>query len=228
MSIQNILNTLTKKNDSIIISYKGLRTLIGVLGILIPFINIIFGYVFANVPPQKVLSMYYYTNTRDFFVGILFVISLFMMTYRGYNLWDNIITSATGFFGLALAIFPTNNGLGDFLKVGIFQLTPEASDVIHLITATAFISLLAIISLFIFTQTNKKKKPTAQKILRNKIYIACGITIIVSLLCMLLAYLVLTEQQLVEYLILLICQSISFIAFGISWLTKGEAIFKDI
>ncbi|MHC1705386.1 MAG: hypothetical protein AB9846_15880 [Tenuifilaceae bacterium] len=59
---------LNKGNNSIIISYKALRRLIGILGILLPVICIIGGFWFAKDPVQQSISLYYYTNMRDFLV----------------------------------------------------------------------------------------------------------------------------------------------------------------
>ncbi|MEJ2664743.1 MAG: DUF998 domain-containing protein, partial [Spirochaetia bacterium] len=84
-----------KKNRSIIISYIALRRLIGILGMLLPFICILGGLLFAALYVEPSISDYYYTNMRDFFVGLLFGVSLFLITYKGYELIDDIVTNTS-------------------------------------------------------------------------------------------------------------------------------------
>ena len=123
--INEIVKYLDKKNDNLIISYKALRRLIGILGILLPVINILGGCLIGEEPIQQSISMYYYTNMRDFLVGLLFVVSLFLITYKGYNLIDLIVSSIIGIAGLGVAIFPCFNELFITQRVGIFQLFPD-------------------------------------------------------------------------------------------------------
>lgn len=119
---------LGKKNESMILSYKALRRLIGVFGILLPFTCILGGWSIARIPVQETISAYYYTNMRDFFTGLMFVVSLFLITYKGYTVIDFVITTITGIMGLGVALFPCYNELFKTQKVGIFQLLPNTSD----------------------------------------------------------------------------------------------------
>jgi len=69
---------------------------------------------------------------RDFFTGLMFVVSIFLITYKGYNVIDFVITTITGVMGLGVAIFPCYNELFKTQTVGIFQLITNTSDKIHL------------------------------------------------------------------------------------------------
>jgi len=202
------------------------RRLIGILGILLPFICVIGGCLIAKTPIPKSISGYYYTNMRDFFVGLMFVVSLYLMTYKGYNKIDFLITTVTGLFGLGIAIFPCDNELYLLPKIGIFQLSLPLSNLLHLICAAVFLILLAINSLFLFTRSDIKKI-TKQKKFRNIVYIGCGIIILLSLVGVVLGSLLMTEEKLAENKLVLIFETTSLLAFGISWLVKGETIFKD-
>ena len=53
-------------------SYLEFRRAIGILGMALPFILLIGGFIFGNNSLQYSLSHYYHTNMRDFFVGLLF------------------------------------------------------------------------------------------------------------------------------------------------------------
>lgn len=223
--IDGILKYLHKGNKDIIISYKTLRRLIGFLGILLPLICIAGGLLFTTDAVQQSISLYYYSNMRDFLVGILFVVSLFLITYKGTHVIDMIITTITGIAGLCVAIFPCYNELYETVRVGIFQLYPATSNIVHLTFASLFFILLAVNSIFLFTR--KSDVVTPQKLKRNTIYITCGIIILVCFIGLVICMLTLTQEQKFESKIILILEAIALLAFGISWLVKGQTIIPD-
>jgi len=144
--ISGIIKYLHKGNKDIVISYKALRRLIGFLGMLLPIILILGGWLFAKDPIQQSISLYYYSNMRDFLVGTLFVVALFLMTYKGTFTIDNIVATITGIAGLCVAIFPCFNELYETQRVGIFQMYPDKSNIIHLTFASIFFIILAFYS----------------------------------------------------------------------------------
>jgi len=66
-----------------------------------------------------------------------------------------------------------------------------------------------------------------EKIKRNRIYKTCGYIIIISLLCILIYKMFLTETAIAEIEPVLIFEALALAAFGTSWLIKGEAMLKD-
>jgi heme A synthase len=215
------------KNRSIVISYLSLRRLIGILGILLPFICVLGGLLISDLPIGSSISSYYHTNMRDLFVGILVGVALFLLTYKGYERIDNIVTAMSGLAALGVAIFPSRYDLVSTEPLGIFQITPTISNMIHLVCAFTFFILLAINSIFLFTLTKSKDIPkTRNKKIRNYIYIGCGVIILLSLAILLIR--TLTGAGAVENSkTLLIFETIMLLAFGTSWLVKGKALFKD-
>lgn len=214
------------RNRSIIISYISLRRLIGILGMLLPFICVLGGILISDLTIRSSISSYYHTNMRDFFVGILVGVSLFLMTYKGYERIDNIVTGIIGFTGLGVAIFPCRYSLASTEPLGIFQINPTISNKIHLVCAFTFFFLLAINSIFLFTLTKNKDIPkTKDKKIRNYIYIGCGIIILLSLVILLIRSLVGAGVE--NDKTLLIFETIMLLAFGTSWLVKGRTLFKD-
>ncbi|MBQ9494173.1 MAG: hypothetical protein IJR50_00870 [Treponema sp.] len=84
---------------------------------------------------------------------------------------------------------------------------------------------MAVNSIFIFTLTDKTKPQTANKKKRNLIYIICGCVILAMMLFLLIITL---KPNLIQFTgIVFVLESICLVAFGISWLVKGETIFKD-
>lgn len=217
-----------KKNRSIIISYIALRRLIGILGMLLPFICILGGLLFAALYVEPSISDYYYTNMRDFFVGLLFGVSLFLITYKGYELIDDIVTNTSALAGFGIALFPCLQSSSSTAPVGIFQLSPQLSNIIHLSCAAVFFTLLAINSIFLFTLTKRKiLLPTKNKKKRNIVYITCGIIMLASIAIMVVLFLLFPNTEIDKYRLVLIFETIMLLAFGISWLVKGETLFRD-
>jgi hypothetical protein len=226
--IMSCIRPLRDKNNSIIMSYLGLRRWVGGIGMFLPFFCIIGGALFADLSTQRSISYYYHTNMRDFFVGILFCVSMFLITYRGYERIDNIITTASGIASLFVAFFPCR--FDDNLNnvVSILQIKPNISNTIHLICASIFFFLLAMNSIFLFTLSDKDKSTFSKnKKIRNKIYIVCGVIILVSLASVATLNLVLSKKIVIQNRVILIFETIMLFAFGISWLIKGKTLFKD-
>jgi len=220
--------SLREKNRSIIISYLTLRKLIGILGMLLPIICIIGGLIFWEFSIQRSISYYYHTNMRDFFVGLLFCVSMFLITYRGYEKIDDIITTVSGIASWFIAFFPCSFDGDSSRLVSIIQIKSCISNKIHLTSASIFFFLLAINSIFLFTLSDKPQSEISEgKKFRNKIYIGCGIAILLSLVFIPVLYIVLGEERIVQYKIILIFEAIMLVAFGISWLVKGRTLFQD-
>jgi hypothetical protein len=216
---------LFKKNESPIISYYTLRILIGILGMALPFTVIIGGFIQNQYCIEGSISSYYYTNMRDYFVGLLCGVGLFLFTYRGPEKIDVIVTDLCGLFALGIIIFPTSFPNGNILKVGIFQLDPDTSGYFHLTFASLFFITLALNSMFLFTRS-KDVNLTAKKIIRNRIYRACGIVILASLVCIIIYIAFLKNTVISKSHPILIFETTSLIAFGISWLIKGKTLFR--
>jgi hypothetical protein len=211
-----MLGDLKEKNSSIIISYFSLRQLIGWLGMLLPPICILGGYFFSKIPIQRSISFYYHTNMRDFFVGLMVCVALFLTTYKGYERRDKIITTTIGIAGLGIALFPCLRSSTDTRSVGIFQLRPSISDKIHISCALIFFILLAINSIFLFTLGKDDWK--------NKIYKLCGYTILASIITLAILLLAINPEEVKNYKMVLAFETIMLLAFGLSWLVKGKTL----
>ena len=223
-----LTDTFQKKNEGIILSYRSLRRLIGIFGIGLPLINIIGGVLFANIGILPSVSMYYHSNMRDFLEGFLFVIGFFLITYKGEKVIDFIVTTISGVFCLGVSIFPCRGYYDNAAKIGIFHINASTSDLIHLICAAAFLILLALNSLFLFTRNNSESNTISpEKKNRNIIYIVCGIVICISLLAIVFCSRILPANIKTGYKTTLISETVALIAFGTSWLVKGETLFRE-
>jgi hypothetical protein len=197
-------------------SYLGLRKAVGWMGILLPFILMSGGYLIFDLKPAMYsLSMYYFTGMRNVLVGGLIAIGFFLFFYRGYDKWDDWIGNIGGFCAICTALFPTTRtGTGPLNIFGT----------IHLISATIFFSSLAVFALFLFPRQDNK--PTKRKILRNRIYIACG-SIMVACLVAMGTFFYTHEKNPAGSTFIFWSETLGIVSFGISWLTKGGTIYPD-
>jgi hypothetical protein len=110
------------QNEVAIISYLAMRRMIGILGVALPIVLVIGGFIQDEIAIQPSISGYYYTNMRDFFIGMLCIVSIFLMSYKGYEKVDNFVGNLSGLFALGMVLFPTEMCNGYNSKVGIFLL----------------------------------------------------------------------------------------------------------
>ncbi len=207
---------------SLVLSYLALRRAIGVLGISLPFVLSLGAILIFEVGIPESISDFYYTGMRDVLVGTLCAIGVFLLSYKGYERLDDLAGDLACVFAIGVALFPTTPS-GDPTTL---ERTIGAA---HLIFAALFFVTLAYFSLCLFTKTDKTKTPTRQKIRRNQVYKACGFTIVASIV-LILVYAFLPERfenALSAYDPVFWLESIAVLAFGLSWLTKGEALLQD-
>jgi hypothetical protein len=207
---------------SLVFSYLELRTVIGILGIALPFLVSLGGLIIFRDGIQASISSYYHTGMRDVMVGTLFVMGFFMLSYRGYERADNIAGNLACVFAIGVALFPTAP------EYGATRLQ-EIIAYVHLGFAVLFFLTLIYFCLVLFTKTDPDKPPTDKKLQRNKVYRFCGY--LMSLSVFLMAIHEVLPQPVVEPLSWLKAiywlETISILAFGVSWFVKGGAIMKD-
>lgn len=174
---------------------------------------------------QNAISTYYYTNMRDFFVGILFAIGITFFCYNGYDKYDRIASWFATVSIICIAVFPTNNE--STCLFGLKSNLSTTSGLLHNISATTLFITLAVMCLFLFTKSNQF--PTEEKKIRNKIYKTCGIIIFSSLIFLALYMNTnLLRLQFGHWKPVFLFESIMLIAFGFAWIVKGDLkYFKD-
>lgn len=214
------MSVVSKPNDSLVLSYLGLRKAIGIIGIALPFILVIGKIVLSGPGLQGSMSAYYYTIMRNAFVGGLCAIGVFLISYRGYEKLDSIAAKCATVFAIATAFFPTTpttNATHEQIIVGNF----------HLAFATSLFLTLTFFALVLFRKTDPTKPMTAAKQKRNMVYTVCGYGMLLSIILAFLLSFVPKDSTIFAYSPLLWLEATMVVLFGISWLVKGEAILKD-
>ncbi|MCU0458095.1 MAG: hypothetical protein MUE37_03270 [Bacteroidales bacterium] len=203
-----------RDNSGQVHSYLSLRKAVGWIGILLPFVLVLGNiFIFREREVLTNMSVYYHTGMRDIFVGSICAIALFLFFYRGYDRWDDLSADIAGVFALGVAFFPTvEDGPWDWAAW------------IHFISAACFLVILAIISLFLFTRG--EEHPTGMKRKRNIVYRVCGIVMLASLASIEIFFLFFDGIN-SDSRYVLIAETVTLMAFGISWLTKGGTLYPD-
>ena len=209
------------------ISFKTLRKWVGFLGVGLPFVLIAGSMIFAKCPNiQSSISHYYYSNMKVFFVGILCAVSFFLITYSGYSRLDNILTTVAGVLCLCVAVFPTNlehetawlKNTNTFINADLH--------VLHFVCAGLFFLILACMSIWLFTRSDKVGHLGLKKKIRNTIYRYCGWIIIFSELAIgTRAFFFNHDTDNPTFVFWF--ETLMLVAFGMSWLTKAEVISGD-
>lgn len=238
------------RREVLIMSYLSLRKTIGYIAISIPFLLVVGSVLVGNCPEiQSSISDYYHTQMRDVLVGTLCAISLFLFCYTGYDRYDVSATRLAAIFALGVALFPTgfNDSMIDSCHA-VRQVSNPIVARIHLISAFCLFVTLSVISLFLFTKSDRPKwqwGPNKKR--RNRVYRRSAY-VMLSCLALLVGYFSLKggslqpyiEGTFVEYFgspewltlmdkidIIFWLETVMLFAFGISWLTKGKIFFKD-
>lgn len=219
-----------------IISYKTMRLIIGVLAIALPFSLLAGSFLVGGC--GRVLgsiSAYYHTRMRDLFVGVLCAVSLFLFSYKGYDLEDFLLCKFASLYALGIAFCPTlvkNESLACMVQP---MYTNDIVSGFHYFFAAGFFSIIACISLCVFTKTHPdpvadgeavaaRPPMTDMKKNRNKVYVGCGIAIMACLVLIPLYDFVLRKWLPLPCSPIFWLETLALVSFGASWLVKGGAI----
>jgi hypothetical protein len=208
----------SQPGDPRIISYMTLRKAVGFLGLLLPFGLAAGNWLIFSGGLQPSVSDYFYTGMRGVLVGGLCVIGAFLLAYHGYDRWDGLFTNAAGVGAAGVALFPTPPPHP--------SLRATIAGYCHFAFGSLLFSSLIVIALWLFRKTSPGREPTRRKQWRNRVYLGCGLVMVVSLALAGLASLPfaagLSSLHPVFWL-----ETATIAAFGVCWLVKGQAILPD-
>lgn len=206
----------------IALSHRAHQQTIGYIGLLLPVLLIGLTRLRPTppLPDQEFLdsiSVYYYSGAVALFTGLLFALALFLLTYRGYknSVADRIVGLIGAIAALGVAIFPTEN----IYVAESAQLVwwSERMRTIHYGSAAVLFATFALFSLWLFRKTDipEGQQLPPEKRNQNRIYLVCGIAIVVAMAWALVAGQ--TGRSIFWP------EVFALWAFAISWLTKGRA-----
>lgn len=208
-------------NQTLVLSYMGLRKVIGVVAVGLPFVLAI-GHVLWQQQwgLKDSISSYYYTEMRDVLVGSLCAIAVFLMSYRGYDRRDDIAGNIACVFALGVAFFP-----------GVPDASPTEAEKmighIHLASATGFFLTLSYFALVLFRKTDPAKPLTDRKRYRNRVYTVCGYAMLACMVVLAATRFLPHDSAYRALDPVFWFEALAIVAFGVSWFTKGEGILSD-
>ncbi len=204
------------------LSQRAHRQLIGYLGLLLPALLFVVagGRPTTGLASWRLLpsvSAYYYTGAVGIFVGVLFALSLFLLTYRGYEgeVADRVVGRIGGCAALGVALFPTEAPGG----VAAPSWWGKPLDRVHYASAVALFLSFIVFAIWLFRKSSvpRGQDRPPEKRRRDAVYLACGIAMIVGVVWAGIL-LIATDEPPIFW-----PEAVAIEAFAISWLVKGEA-----
>ncbi len=206
------------RDNSLVLSYLDLRKAVGIIGIALPFVLVAGRMLLEQPGILSSISSYYYSVMGDVFVGSLWAIGVFLLSYRGYERADDVAGDLACVFAIGVAVFPTAPDAGVSARQAFIG-------GVHLFFAACFFLTLSFFALKLFRKTDPAQPPTRRKLLRNAVYTLCGYTMLACLALIVLHKFFPGFVPLPQPVFWL--ESLAITAFGISWFVKGEAILQD-
>jgi len=200
-------------------SQQGQRQLIGILGLLLPALIYVLAGLLPTVglPRWRVLdsvSAYYYTGGVGVFVGVLFALALFLVSYPGYRgvAADRVVGRVGGIAAIIVALFPTKAPRG-LLAPSWWRPRMAA---VHYLAAVVLFTSFILFAIWLFRKSNipRRQDRPPDKRRRDDICLACGIIMIITVLW--------AASSTFTHAPIFLPESIAIAAFAVSWLTKGE------
>jgi len=219
-------------------NYLALGRLLGIMGICLPFVLWFGSIPFGCSEIQPSISEYYHTRMRNVFVGVLFAMGFFLFNYSDGDIKkskDIALRFIAGSSAILTAVFPTainlnakkiletKSTLADIKNCCNIDYIYDVKTIEalgyewHLIFAAIFFLTMAGFSFFLFPDKNESD-------FRNRVYKWSGSAMAFFIILLFIYFLFGKENEALNKLKPIYwLETLTLIAFGIAWLTKGEA-----
>ena len=208
------------------------RSAIGWLGFILPIVVAVWPWPFESL--QSSISAYYYTGARNWFVGTLWVLALFLFFYqyeprgsgrpKSSSRWiatgaaDTLLGMVAGVSAFAVAMFPTRAPCPEPCATP----QPTVIGMAHGFFAALLFLTLALFPLLLFSQTADAS--------RAKMYRFCG-ALMLFLLLAVAAYAwcfpETWQRALAPLRPVYLVEAILVFVFGYTWLKKGQELATE-
>jgi hypothetical protein len=197
----------SKKRGGSTFDYRILRLLVGGIAFAIPIVVI--GLAYPNA--LESISASYYTNARDAFVGMLFVVAAFLIAYRGHTASEGSASSAGALAAVVVATFPTST----------IEKPDLPSGLVHYVAAAALFLILVYFCFVFWKRTHNSERKVERR--RARIYAVCGIVMLASIISIATAKWFL-GQTMKGLQVTFWGETIALLAFGIAWIVAGKTL----
>jgi len=214
-----------RQGSELIHSFLALRKAIGWIAMALPFALL----ALHRGPALTSISQSYYRDVNAVFVGFLCAIGVFLLFYRGYDGRDRVASFVAGLCAIVVSQVPCGSGCRAPAAVvaDMWQWQdayPGLLTALHFGAATLMFAALAWFCFFLFPETDRHGHEGDRKLLRNKVYRACGTVIVVTMAIKAADELFARFHQGSGFLwdVGTFCvESTMVLAFGVSWAVKG-------
>ena len=178
--IKNFIEIWFRENQGgKVYSYRTIRLFVGVIAFSLPILVVLF----SGEPKLTSISISYYTEARNTFVGFLFIVGAFLVSYRGHFTYESVVSIIAGLAAFIVAVAPTTCEPTIPMCVGVDATLAKPTE--HMAAAIVMFSSLAYFCLFPFRRKAAKKKGLYACI-RKWIYILCGSIMVLSMISVLI------------------------------------------
>ena len=204
--------------------------LIGIIAFALPVLVVLSEYLINNqFGPLTSISAYYHTAGRNVFVGSLFIVGAFLISYQGWydesikdKFWlskQGLLSKIAGVAAIFVALFPTKCNLDCYCV----EICDEVA-IVHGVSALVLFSVLFIFSVHIFQYDEGYASPG--RVNRNRMYKLSTIGYIIAG-CIGVAHIFL--QKHFDYFIFA-AEFIALWSFGLAWFTSSKVFpwLKDL
>jgi hypothetical protein len=205
-----------------VLSYFAQRRIAGFIGIFLPIIVFLLTKGLGHALPDSI-SASYYTIARNYFVGSLCAVGIFLVSSIGYD-EDRLLSLLAGALAIIVAFSPCKdpNGAPPVLH----------SNIIHGIAACLLFLDFAWICLFRFTRTTNQQSPspgsnavTPRKHIRNSFFRVCGVVMVATMAIYAIVDFGLHKE--IPHLLFAV-ETICLFVFGLAWIIKGQLLLADV
>lgn len=199
-----------------VFDYRALRLLVGIIAFSLPF-------VVSAISNSELgsISGSYYTNARDVFVGLLFIVGAFLWAYNGHKTQHKIsqktLSKIAAVAAVGLAIFPTSDG----------DVPATLTSALHYGSAAVLFLILTRFC-FVFFQVDIKGQG-GKKGRRSKVYFLCGWIMLCCILVIAAKQIPMIKEWVGDFALVFWAEAIALCAFGAAWIVAGKylSIFTE-
>ncbi|MBX2969912.1 MAG: hypothetical protein KF803_11125 [Cyclobacteriaceae bacterium] len=239
-------------SNTYVISYHALRRLIGILGILLPFLclginafvnhyDLLNNPAFVNakyscpytagVNLKSSISHFYYTAAGPLFTGVLITLAIFLFCYKGHAkkeskdkvAWLTDSLLSKLAASCALLIVILPTGSDKPIIDNIhIYVSSDVAGLMHLVFAALF---FVIMSVFCIINFRRNGSNGFIKNAEGNIYLFCGIGILVLLLILFIDMLTGSTNSGSSFVFWM--EAGMLFLFGLAWLVKGKSVVTE-
>jgi hypothetical protein len=196
---------MDSSNHRKIFDYRALRLLVGMIAFAIPVCVTL-----ISSEPLSSISASYFTEARDVFVGMLFIVSAFLWAYNGHTNTQSYASKIASISAIFVALFPT---VCDHCET-------STSSVIHYVSAFMLFSMLTYFCLGPFRKNTKGKGGKKER--RSIIYLICGLVMAGCMVGMGVCEFTLSDELMATLRITYWAETAALFSFGCAWMVAGK------